>query len=314
MKNILITGVSGYLGTRLAEALADEEMAGEVVGMDIRPPVRASDRITYYQKDIRDDAIGPLFSRHSIDTVLHLAFVVKPIHNLKKMHDIDVNGTRNMLELARMSGVKHFIAISSTLAYGAHPDNPKRIREDAPLRGNKTFPYGFYKAATDQMMQDYAAGHPEMKITILRPCTVFGPSVDNYISRMLFLPLTMCVKGCDPPVQFVHEQDFVAACMAALANPVPGAFNIAGDGTLTVSEIAKMLKTRVAPIPAKILYPALECLWRLRCPKIEVNRGYLDYIRYPFVASNKKAKKELGFFPGYSSMQTVEETVRSRKK
>lgn len=314
MKRILITGSSGYLGARLIERLLKRNDIGDIVGIDIKNPDASPARVTFYLRDIRDSSLSDLMSTHAIDTVFHLAFVVKPIHNLTRMHDIDMNGTRNVLEAARKSGVKHVIAISSTLAYGAHPDNPKRLHEDAPLRGNKTFPYGYYKAATDQLIQDFAKDHPEMAVTILRPCTVFGPNIDNYVSRMLFLPATVCVKGFDPPVQFVHEDDFVDACILAMEKKIPGAFNITGDGTLTVKKIAGILGATVVSVPAWLLYPALELLWRLHFPKIEVNRGYLDYVRYPFVADNKKAKKLLSFYPKYTSAKTLKLTVRNKTR
>jgi|GEM_PF-83856 len=313
-KNIFITGVSGYLGTRLTEALLKRKEIGKIVGIDIRPPAKTPDRLVFHRIDIRDPAVGKLMAEHDIDTVIHLAFVVQPIRNRKRMHDIDFNGTKNILDAAREVKAAHVIAISSTLAYGAHPDNPDKLAEDAPLRGNPSFPYGFEKAETDRMIQAFAAEHPEMTVTILRPCTVFGPSIDNYISRMLFLPVTVCVRGCDPPVQFVHERDFVDACLLAMDKRAPGAFNIVGDGTVTVRQIARMLGTRVIAVPPVMLYPALECLWRLHAPKIEVNRGYLDYIRYPFIAANRKAKIDLDFRPRYSSRKTVEATVRSRKR
>jgi UDP-glucose 4-epimerase len=312
MKNILITGISGYLGSRLTGRLSKRNDIRKIVGIDIRHPSGLPDGISFYPTDIRDPSISGLLTRHAIDTVFHLAFVVKPIHNTQRMHDIDVNGTKNILESALQSGVRQVIAISSTLAYGAHPDNPKQLSEDAPLRGNKTFPYGYYKAVTDQWIQEFSGNHPEMTVSILRPCTVFGPTVDNYVSRMLFLPATVCVRGYDPPVQFVHEDDFVAACILAMDKNIPGPFNITADGTLTVKQIAETLGARVIPVPAWLLYPTLECLWRLHFPKIEVNRGYLDYIRYPFIASNRKAKKLLGFTPKYTSAQTLELTVRNK--
>jgi UDP-glucose 4-epimerase len=312
MKNILITGISGYLGSRLTEYLSRRNDIGDIVGIDIKKPSGLPEGVSFYSVDIRDPSISDLLVRHAIDTVFHLAFVVKPIHNIKQMHDIDVNGTKNILESTRRSGIKHVIAISSALAYGAHPDNPKQLNESTPLRGNKTFPYGYYKAITDTLIQDFARKHPSMTVTILRPCTVFGPMVDNYVSRMLFLPAIVCVKGYDPPVQFVHEDDFVTACILAMDKQLPGAFNITGDGTLTVHKIANTLGTRVVPVPAWFLYPTLECLWRLHFPKIEVNRGYLDYIRYPFIASNKKAKKMLHFSPKYTSTRTLELTLRDK--
>ena len=314
MKNVFITGISGYLGARLIKRLRQKDDINEIVGIDIHPPDGKLDQhISFYQKDIRDPKIGELIAQHNIDTVFHLAFVVKPIHNLKKMHNIDINGTKNVLEQSDFANVKHLIAISSTLAYGAHPDNPKRLKEDAPLRGNQSYPYGYYKAMTDGMIQKFGKSHPDMTVTTLRPCTVFGPNIDNYISRMLFLPVTVCVKGYDPPVQFVHEDDFVSACLAAMKKEIPGAFNITGDGYLPISKIADMLGTRVISVPSWLLYPTLECLWRIHFPMIEVNRGYLNYIRYPFIAANKKAKKLLNFQPQYTSLQTLKDTVRSRR-
>lgn len=317
MTNIFITGMSGYLGTRLIRRFRKRGDIDDIAGIDLKPPAAAnaaSNQAAFYPVDIRDPAVADLMTKHKTDTLFHLAFVVQPIHDRQKMHDIDINGTRNVLEVAKKAGVRHIIAASSTLAYGAHADNPGQLTEDAPLRGNKTFPYGHFKAITDQMIQDFAAQNPDMTVTILRPCTVFGPNIDNYISRMLFLPVTVCVKGYDPPVQLVHEDDFVDACETAMEKRLPGAFNITGNGALTVTRIAEILGTRVIPVQAWLLYPVLESLWRIHFPRIEVNRGYLDYIRYPFVADNSKAKTVLGFTPRYTSLQTLKATLKARQK
>ena len=105
MKNILITGISGYLGTRLTQELKRRNHTGKIVGIDISPPSDdIAENISFYKKDIRDPEIGELFVRYQIDTVLHLAFVVKPIHHLKQMHDIDSNGTLNTLNQSLNAG------------------------------------------------------------------------------------------------------------------------------------------------------------------------------------------------------------------
>lgn len=80
------------------------------------------------------------------------------------------------------------------------------------------------------------------------------------------------------------------------------------------TRIAEILGTRVIPVQAWLLYPVLESLWRIHFPRIEVNRGYLNYIRYPFVADNSKAKTALGFTPRYTSLQTLKATVKARQK
>jgi len=313
VNNACITGVSGYLGWKLAERLVEHADLDIILGIDIVEPKASLKGLKFRKADIRDPDIGGLFRRNSIDTVFHLAFVVKPIHDLRLMFDIDYNGTRNILEKAYEAGVKRMVAISSTLAYGAHKDNPPRLKEDAPLRGNRNFPYAFHKAIVDRLVQRFATEHPQMVITTLRPCTILGPGVNNYVSRMLFMPVVLSVSGYNPHVQLLHERDFIEACLVASDMEMKGAFNIAGHGTLRVSDIASMTGARPIPVPPCMLYPLLEFMWRIHMPGIEVNSAYLDYVRYPFVADTSKARDFLGFQPAYSSIDTLKETIRSRK-
>jgi len=271
MKKIFITGVAGYLGRRLAAALINNPDVERVVGIDIVAP-KEEPSYSFRKMDIRDPSMGGVMKEFGIDTVIHLAFVVQPIHDRKRMHDIDYNGTRNVLEQAAAAGASHVVAISSTLAYGAHPGNPPELKETDPLLGNWSYPYGFEKALVDRMIQNFAAEHPEMTVTILRPCTVFGPTVDNYVSRMLFRPVFVRILGSDIRVQFVHEDDFVQACLLAVEKKIGGAFNIVGDGVLNAADIAAITGCRMIALPAFLLYPLLEMMWRLRIPGVEVNR------------------------------------------
>ena len=309
MKNVLITGVSGYLGHRLAAELLNRKDVSLVCGIDIREPDIPAEGLHFTRMDIRSTDIKKLIIEQNIDTIFHLAFIVQPIHDTKLMHDIDYNGSLNILTNAKDNGVRQVIITSSTLAYGAHKDNPPLLSEEMTLRGNKTYPYGYNKRIADEMIQAFAKKNCGLIITILRPCTVFGPKIKNYVSRMLFRRLTIGIMGSDPKVQFVHEDDMVEAALLAMEKEKPGIFNIAGDGTITTREIAKILGTVVVPLPAFLVYPLLELLWRLHFPGIEVNRGYLNYIRFPFIADNSRAKDELNFYPRYDALTTLKETI-----
>ena len=147
------------------------------------------------------------------------------------MYDIDVNGTQAVLQAASEAGTEQVLVTSSASAYGAFPDNPVPIAEDQPVRGQPDFSYARDKAEADRICQLWAADHADRVMTIVRPTIVFGPNVDNYISRAMenstFLPV---MDGIEADVQFVHEDDIVTAISGLLdgrdsaetvAEPVP---------------------------------------------------------------------------------------------
>jgi UDP-glucose 4-epimerase len=73
----------------------------------------------------------------------------------------------------------------SAAAYGAFPDNPVPLTEDDPVRGVSAFSYTRDKTEADRLCQLWAARYPDRTMTIVRPCVVFGPNVDNYLMRLV---------------------------------------------------------------------------------------------------------------------------------
>src|SRR3954467_11147835 len=181
----LITGGSGYIGTRLVDHLAGRDETEAIVVADVRAPASFRPKTTFAELDVRDKAgVRTLFERERPDCVVHLAFLLNPIRDESAMYDIDVNGTQNVLEAASAAGVGQMLVTSSTTAYGAFADNPVPLTEDDPVRGQPDFSYARDKAEADRLCQLWALQHPERVMTIVRPCIVFGPDVDNYIVRL----------------------------------------------------------------------------------------------------------------------------------
>lgn len=89
-----------------------------------------------------------------VDAIIHLAFVVSPMHDKKEMYDIDVNGTRNVIEAGIEAGVKKFIITSSTMVYGAWEDNPEWLTEDSPKRGHPTYYYNKHKIMVEEVAEE----------------------------------------------------------------------------------------------------------------------------------------------------------------
>src|SRR5213075_1181423 len=90
----VITGGSGYIGTRLTEFLIGREDTELVVIADVKPPRYPRAKVQFHRTDVRDRAgLRGLLERIQPDALVHLAFVLNPIHDEATMYDIDVNGT-----------------------------------------------------------------------------------------------------------------------------------------------------------------------------------------------------------------------------
>jgi UDP-glucose 4-epimerase len=310
----LITGGSGYIGGRLTDELSGREETEKIVDVDLRPPPRTWPKHEFVKADIRDRVkMRELLERNEIDALLHFAFVLNPIRDEAKMYDIDVNGTQAVLEAAADVGIKQVIQTSSATAYGAFPDNPKPIAEDWPVRGAPDFSYAKHKADSDRIAQLWGLQNPDAVMTIVRPSIVFGPSVDNYIVRAIgsnpFVPI---LDGHDEEFQLVHEDDVVSALIALLDGKHDGAFNLAGDGTLTWSRAAELIGKKTRTVSLKNMKRFNNALWKLHVPRTEAPAGNLDFIRYPWVVSTEKLKSTAGWQPKYDTLETYKITMRAK--
>src|SRR5256714_15285619 len=124
----VITGGSGYIGTRLVDRLAEREETERVVIADIRPPASFRPKVSYERLDVRDAASArALLERERPDALVHLAFVLNPMHDENAMYEIDVGGTHNMLEAASAAGTEHVLVTSSGTRYGRISGQPGAI-------------------------------------------------------------------------------------------------------------------------------------------------------------------------------------------
>lgn len=307
----VITGGSGYLGSGLIQRLGAREETERIVNLDVRPPRAPQAKTEFVRSDVRDRAgIRSLLERERPDALLHLAFVLDPIHDEARMYDIDVNGAHSILWAAAETGVEHVLVTSSATAYGAFPDNPKPIAEDWPVRGHPKFPYARHKAEADRLCQLWAAEHPDRTMTIVRPSIVFGPSVNNFIVRAYERPFTIGIEGMDEEFQLVHEDDVPPAIIGLLDARAGGAFNIAGDGLMHWREAAELAGLRMRDVKERTARRILTVAWGLHA--IEAPPGFIDFVRYPWVVSNEKLKTETGWEPQFDTRETFEQTMRAR--
>src|SRR3954462_15199002 len=307
----VITGGSGYIGSRLIERLVERDETERIVIADIRPPRSFRPKVEFSKLDVRDAApVRELFERERPDALLHLAFVLNPMRDEYAMYDIDVGGTHNVLESASATGIGQLLVTSSATAYGAFPDNPVPIEEDWPVRGVPDFEYARDKAESDRLCQLWALRHPDRTMTIARPCIVFGPTVDNFIVRLWTkAPVQFDMGNLDQVTQFVHEDDLVDALVTLLTGRHAGAFNVAGDGTVTYRELADAIGLKTRRMPAAMVRRPAALTGRP--PASETPPGQIRFAVHPWVVSNEKLKRETDWQPRHTSRETFEIAMRA---
>lgn len=306
MSVFAITGAGGYIGQRLIEHLDKTGYCSRILATDIKKPSISSGKMVFSQNDIRDKKLFEFFSGNEIDCLIHLAFIVDPIHDYGEMYDVNVNGAMNILNICEKLKIKHVIVTSSAMAYGAYPDNKEFLNEEDPIRiFPKSFPYPHHKAIIEGYCKDFMARKPGVIFNIIRPHVVYGPNVDNVISRFWTkFPVVMLLNGNDIPWQFVHEEDVAAFIIRLMERKVPGTFNIVPGDTVRFSEIAAMIGKPAVKVPLWLGRLLGGLLWKLKY--LEIPPASLDYTAFPWTLDGSKGERELGFRYSYSSRETIE--------
>jgi UDP-glucose 4-epimerase len=318
-QRVLITGAAGFLGQSLLQALAREAVSGNglaaIVVVDVRPvaTTQTLPGITCVLQDVRDPALADTIAAHRIDTVVHLASIVTPGKDSNRAveYSVDVEGTRNVLQACVAHGVQHIVVSSSGAAYGYHADNPAWLTEDMPLRGNESFAYSHHKRLVEEMLAQYRQSHPALHQTVLRIGTILGERVNNQITALFDKPRILAIQGSDSPFVFIWDDDVTGAIGHALSGQAPGGcYNLAGDGALTIFDIAQRLNKPTRVLPAWLLKTALWLGSKMGLSRYGPEQ--LDFLRYRPVLLNTALKTRFGFTPQKTSEQAFEAFLASR--
>lgn len=317
---VAVTGPTGEIGISAVNALENDPAVERIIGMARRPFDPAAQGWTkteYRQGDILDrDAVNALAAE--ADVLVHLAFII--FGSRHESAHVNLEGTRNVFEAAVNSPrTRRLVYASSVAAYGYHPENPTPITEDVPTRGSAEHYYSEQKAALEAALADITAGS-DLEVYILRPCIVAGPKAPALADAMPWSLIpgpvgaaTRVLPIPDPgvPMQLVHHDDVAAAiALAATTSAPPGAYNLAGDGVITISDVANALGGHAVRIPHLAASAASAVVARL--PFVPAPVEWLHSVRTSVVMDTTKAKKVLGWTPQYSSAAALEALAESR--
>jgi len=310
MQRIAITGSSGYLGGCLRRYLREKYPAAEILGIDITPPKDPAGH-QFLRLDMCDPALTETLVKFDPDTVVHHGFVVPPMHNERKMRQINVEGSANVLQAtARCRQVKRICVASSATAFGGWPDNPVPIDDRHPVRARPEFRYASDKVELEQLVAKFAVDNPDLAVSWIRPCIVAGPNMHNYLQRLLLgSPILAALDGVDTPLQFVHEDDVSAATHEILIRNATGPFNIAPVDAISQTDIATATKRPLLKIPLSVAKVLAWLAWWSYFPPHEYPPGLLYFIRYPWIAAPNRLIQELGYEFQYTTRTTFEQML-----
>jgi UDP-glucose 4-epimerase len=309
-RRVLITGVSTRLGTELARRLERDPSVEYVAGLDVRPPRARLERTDFIDADIRNPVIGKLIPHAGVDTVVHNQIVRQPggAMSSRAMHDINVIGTLQLLAACEQSDtIRAVVVRGSAGIYGSEPAAPQFFTEEMarlyPLRTRFQRDIG----EIENYFEGYARRHPNVVCTMLRYQPSLGPGTDSQVTRYLAAPLVPTYLGFDPRLQFVHEDDGLEALLAAIANPVRGAVNVAGDGTVGLTKMLRLAGKVSVPVPASAFGLTLNAGRRIGMPRISAD--FLRLLRFGRAVDITRLVEEVGYTPRHSATAAVEDYV-----
>ena len=250
-RRILVTGLSTYWGGRLAQALEAFDSVEAVIGVDNEEPHVELERTEYVKVGAQHALLRRVVEAAEIDTVVDTRLVVdSPTTTTAQAHENNVIGTMNILAACSGSGspVRKVVFKSSTHFYGCEQDDPAFFDESMGRSRRPRTGIERDVVEAEASVGDFADKNPDVDVTILRFANVLGPDVKTSHIDLFSLPAVPMILGFDPRYQFVHEDDVVHALEHAVAQQIPGVFNIAGDGVLALSEVAGLLGKPYAPV------------------------------------------------------------------
>jgi UDP-glucose 4-epimerase len=304
-RRILITGLSSHWGGRLAQALEREPRVEAIIGVDTADPRHELDRTEFVRVDTEHARIRRIVNAASIDTLVDTRLVADPLAvSVSHAHEINVLGTRNILAACdgEDSPVRKIVFKSSAHWYGCGPNDPAFFTEEMERAAPPRSALERDVVLAEQDVLEFSARNRDSTVTVLRVTNGIGGDLRSSHLALLGLPVVPTIFGFDPRCQFIHEDDIVGVLEHSVRNDLPGVFNAAADGVLTLSEVVSLLgKTMLPILPPWGTGFAASQLRRLGLP---VPVEMIRQLRYGRGLDNRRLKAS-----GYTYRYTTREAV-----
>ncbi len=301
MTKVLITGIAGGQGRLVTQRLLARGC--DVVGVDLTPWEDAPPGVRITLADVRKRTFEDVIRREKPEVIVHLGSVRHFRVHPAVRHEVNVGGTRRLLDFAVAHGVKQVVIVSSSYVYGALPENPYYMDEGFPLNSSRTYPEMRDLAEMDMLATAYLWRYPAMTTTVLRPTNVLGYHARSAIGRYLLAnDVVPTVLGFDPMMQFLHEADMAEAIALAIERDARGAFNVVGPDAVPLHVAVREVGRTALPLPEMAMRTAVQTLfaWGL----YPFPPRAIDFAKYQCTLDGRRFREATGFVPRFSLAET----------
>jgi UDP-glucose 4-epimerase len=313
-QRILITGVSRYLGEKLAQRLERDPDVEAIVGLGLQGPEVDLERTEYVRADIRNPLIVKSIESAEVDTVVHLNVIATPtrVGGRSAMKEINVIGTLQLLAACqRARTVKRLVMKSTTAIYGAGPADPAIFTEDMCLSSAPASGYARDAVEVEQYARDFGRRRPDVQLSILRFANFMGSEIETSLTRYFSLPVIPTALGLDPRIQLIHEEDAVEVLYRSTRHEHPGIFNVAADGVVLLSQAIRICGKIAAPVPLPLASTVAGALRRFKL--VDFPSDQVQFLAFGRVADPTRLKEVFGYTPKRTTRQALEDFVTGHR-
>ncbi len=299
-RRVLLTGVAKPIMARMGRDLADHPDVEVVVGVDTHRPDRVGG-MRFLRAELSNPVVAATLDDERIDTLVHAGLHSAPraAGGRRQMKERNVIGSMQLLAAAQhATHLQHVVLKSFTALYGSGASDPGLFTEDSPIDDRAS---GFTRDVVD--VEGYARSllrrRPDLDLTTFRFANFVGGVEESALSGYFSLPVVPSVLGFDPRLQFCHADDAVGVVVRAVVDPHPGLYNVAGPGTVYLSQAIRQAGRPRLAFPSAFVNGIAAQL--NRSGRVDVPTDQLTFLLFGRVVDTTRLVRDFGWTPRHTT-------------